>query len=119
MITDIDVHRAAWSMIRRFGDDAETQAAMRGDALLDRGDLDPHRRLTEPHGATLPSLAAKDWIKSARELNQIVTQSNGVPETWLLKWPLAGRLVCGSPSCPGRKLTGRTHYSRLLATNWR
>jgi hypothetical protein len=23
----------------------------------------------------------------------MVTQSNGVPETWLLKWPLTGRLV--------------------------
>jgi hypothetical protein len=30
-----DIHRAAWLMIRRYGDDAETQAAMRGDKLLD------------------------------------------------------------------------------------
>jgi hypothetical protein len=40
MISDIDIRRAAWSMIRRYGDDAEAQAAMRGDELLDRGDLD-------------------------------------------------------------------------------
>jgi hypothetical protein len=40
MIPDLDIHRSAWSMIRRYGDDAEAQAAMRGDELLDRGDLD-------------------------------------------------------------------------------
>ena len=27
-------------MIRRYGDDAAAQAAMRGDELLDKGDLD-------------------------------------------------------------------------------
>jgi hypothetical protein len=37
---DLDTHRSAWLMIRRYGDDAEAQAAMRGDELLDRGDLD-------------------------------------------------------------------------------
>jgi len=37
---DIDVHRAAWLMIRRYGDDAAVQAAMRGDELLAKGDLD-------------------------------------------------------------------------------
>ena len=40
MIPDIDIHRAAWLMIRRYGEDAEAQAAMRGDELLDKGDLD-------------------------------------------------------------------------------
>ena len=40
MIPDLDIHRSAWLMIRRYGDDAEAQAAMRGDELLDRGDLD-------------------------------------------------------------------------------
>jgi len=40
MIPDIDIHRAALLMIRRYGDDAALQAAMRGDELLDKGDLD-------------------------------------------------------------------------------
>ena len=40
MIPDIDIHRSAWLMIRRYGDDAAVQAAMRGDELLDKGDLD-------------------------------------------------------------------------------
>ena len=40
MIPDIDIHRSAWLMIRRYGDDAAAQAAMRGDELLDKGDLD-------------------------------------------------------------------------------
>ena len=31
---------AAWLMIRRYGEDAEAQAAMRGDELLDKSDLD-------------------------------------------------------------------------------
>jgi hypothetical protein len=40
MIPDIDIHRSAWLMIRRHGDDAAMQAAMRADQLLDAGDLD-------------------------------------------------------------------------------
>jgi len=40
MIPDIDIHRCAWLMIRRYGDDAVAQAATRGDALLEKGDLD-------------------------------------------------------------------------------
>jgi hypothetical protein len=40
VIPDLDIHRSAWLMIRRYGDDAEAQAAMRGDELLDKGDLD-------------------------------------------------------------------------------
>jgi hypothetical protein len=40
MIPDIDIHRSAWLMIRRNGDDAAAQAERRGNELLDRGDLD-------------------------------------------------------------------------------
>lgn len=40
MIPDIDIHCAAWLMIRRYGEDAATQAAMRGDPVLAKGDLD-------------------------------------------------------------------------------
>jgi hypothetical protein len=40
VIPDLDIHRAARLMIRRYGDDAAVQAAMRGDELLDKGDLD-------------------------------------------------------------------------------
>ena len=42
---DIDIHRAAWLMIRRYGEDAVIQAAMRGDELLTKGDKE---------GAALP-----------------------------------------------------------------
>jgi hypothetical protein len=35
---DIDIHRAARLMIRRYGEDAVIQAAMRGDELLTKGD---------------------------------------------------------------------------------
>ena len=40
MIPDIDIHHAAWLMIRRYGADAAAQAAKRGDDLLDKGNLD-------------------------------------------------------------------------------
>ena len=40
MIPDLDIHRAAWLMIRRYGEDAAAPAARRGDELLDNGDLD-------------------------------------------------------------------------------
>jgi hypothetical protein len=39
MIPDIDIHRSAWLMIRRYGEDAVIQAAMRGDRLLVKRDL--------------------------------------------------------------------------------
>ena len=40
MIADRDVWQAALLMVRRYGDDAETQAAMRADQMLEHGDLD-------------------------------------------------------------------------------
>jgi hypothetical protein len=40
MIPNIDIHRCAWLMIRRYGEEAVIQAAMLGDALLEKGDLD-------------------------------------------------------------------------------
>jgi hypothetical protein len=35
VIPGLDIHRSAWLMIRRYGDDAEPRAARRGDQLLD------------------------------------------------------------------------------------
>jgi len=40
VIPDLDIHRAAWLMIKRYGGDAAAQAARRGDELLGKGDLD-------------------------------------------------------------------------------
>jgi hypothetical protein len=37
---EIDVWRAANEMMKLFGDDAATRAAMRADAMLDEGDVD-------------------------------------------------------------------------------
>ena len=40
MTLDLDVYRAAQSLIERHGDEAPIHAAMRADALLEQGDMD-------------------------------------------------------------------------------
>ena len=40
MTDDIDIYRAAKVMIDRHGDDAPVHAAVRADAMLDRGDME-------------------------------------------------------------------------------
>ncbi len=40
MIPDLDIYRAASVIIEQYGEDASIEAAMRADALLEKGDLD-------------------------------------------------------------------------------
>ncbi len=40
MIPDLDIWRSAQALVKRHGQDAPIQAAMRADAMLDKGDLD-------------------------------------------------------------------------------
>ncbi len=40
MIPDIDIYRVANLLVKRHGQDASIEAAMRADAMLDKGDLD-------------------------------------------------------------------------------
>ena len=40
MISDLDTYRSANVLIRHHGEDATLEAAMRADAMLERGDLD-------------------------------------------------------------------------------
>ncbi len=42
MISDLDIFRSANVLVKRHGQDAPTKAAMRADAMLDKGDLDGH-----------------------------------------------------------------------------
>ncbi len=39
MIPDLDIYRAANVIIRQYGQDAPIHAAMRADAMLEKGDL--------------------------------------------------------------------------------
>ena len=43
MISDLDLWHAAQVMVKRYGDGATTEAAMRADEFLDQGDLDGKR----------------------------------------------------------------------------
>ncbi len=43
MIEGIDLWRAAQIMVKRYGDGAATEAAMRADEFLDQGNLDGKR----------------------------------------------------------------------------
>ncbi len=40
MIPDIDIYRVANLLVKRHGTDAPVEAAMRADAMLEKGDLD-------------------------------------------------------------------------------
>ncbi len=40
MIPDIDIFRSARTLVKQHGEDAPVHAAMRADAMLDKGDLD-------------------------------------------------------------------------------
>ncbi len=40
MIPDLDIYRSANALVKRHGQDAPIQAAMRADELLEAGDLD-------------------------------------------------------------------------------
>ena len=40
MIPDLDIYRSAQALIKQHGQDAPIHAAMRADAMLDKGDLD-------------------------------------------------------------------------------
>ncbi len=39
MIFDLDIYRSAQVLVKRHGQDAPVHAAMRADAMLDKGDL--------------------------------------------------------------------------------
>ena len=39
MIHDLDIYRSAQILIREHGEDAALEAAMRADAMLERGDI--------------------------------------------------------------------------------
>ena len=43
MLSDLDLWRAANIMIKRYGDGAATEAAMRADEFLDQGSIDGQR----------------------------------------------------------------------------
>ncbi len=40
MIPDLDIYRSAQVLVKRHGQDAPIQAAMKADAMLEKGDLD-------------------------------------------------------------------------------
>ncbi len=40
MILDLDIYRSAQVLVKRHGQDAPIEAAMRADAMLDKGDLE-------------------------------------------------------------------------------
>lgn len=46
MISDLDIYRSANVLIRQRGDDAALEAAMRADAMSEKGDLDGYREYT-------------------------------------------------------------------------
>ncbi len=60
MIAEADIWCSAAQIIKRYGEDAPLEAAMRADAMLDAGDLDGLavwkriKKAAEEHGAAEP-----------------------------------------------------------------
>ncbi len=51
MIPDLDIYRSANVLVKHHGQDAPIEAAMRADAMLDKGDLDGYavwKRILRP-----------------------------------------------------------------------
>ncbi len=42
MVSDLDIFRSANVLVKQHGEDAPIEAAMRVDAMLEKGDLDGH-----------------------------------------------------------------------------
>ena len=40
MTSDLDIYRSAQALVKQHGEDAPIHAAMRADAMLEKGDLD-------------------------------------------------------------------------------
>ena len=56
MPSDLDIWRSAQALVKRHGPDAPIQAAMRADAMLDKGDLDGYavwKRIVKAAGELL------------------------------------------------------------------
>ena len=43
MTSDLDIYRAANVLVKHYGEDAALEAAMRADAMLDKGAIDGQR----------------------------------------------------------------------------
>lgn len=43
MVEEIEIYRAAHQLVKRYGEDAELEAAQRADAMLEAGDLEGQR----------------------------------------------------------------------------
>ncbi len=66
MIPDLDIYRSAQAVIKQHGQDAPIHAAMRADAMLEKGDLDGYavwRRILRAVGELQRAeLAAGDQV---------------------------------------------------------
>ena len=65
MIPDLDIYRSAQALVKQHGKDAPVHAAMRADAMLEKGDLDGHAvwkrilRAVEELQETAPGLGVR------------------------------------------------------------
>ncbi len=57
MIPDLDIYRSANLLVKRHGNDAPIHAAMKADAMLDKGDLGGYavwKRIVKAVGVLVP-----------------------------------------------------------------
>ncbi len=61
MILDIDIWRSAQVLVKQHGQDAPIEAAMRADAMLEKGDLDGYAANSRP-ARVLAALSANPKV---------------------------------------------------------
>ncbi len=62
MVLDLDIYRSAQALVKQHGQDVPIHAAMRADAMLDKGDLDGY-------------VAWKEILRAVEELQGTVPES--------------------------------------------
>ncbi len=66
MIPDLDIYRSTQALIKQHGPDAPIKAAMRADAMLEKGDLDGYavwKRILRAVGELLRGPRAEERIQ--------------------------------------------------------
>ncbi len=84
MIPDLDIYRSANVLVKHHGRDAPIKAAMRADAMLDKGDLDGYavwKRILR---------AVEELLSKERPAGGVSNRNgamNGVPSVRVLFYP--------------------------------
>ena len=70
MTSDLDIYRSAKLLIDQRGKDAATEAAMRADSMLEKGDMDGKRV----------------WVRVVKAVEELQRTEPALGERWRAPW---------------------------------